>query len=406
MGAAGPSKAHLERARLERMRRVLSGHVERGDVPGLVALVSRHGDVRVETLGALSLGGRAPMERDTIFRVGSLVKPMTAVAAMILVEECRLRLDDSIEPWLPELADRRVLRAMSSEPDDTVPAARAITVRDLLTSRMGFGSVMARPDSYPIQRLIRDYGIGGDGPPRPARLPATEEWLRRLGSLPLMAQPGERWMYHVSIDVLGVLIARVSGRSLGAFMRERIFDPLGMRDTGFHVPRDRIGRLPTCYVPNRATGALDVFDDAASSAWGAEPPFESGGGGLVSTVDDYFAFCRMMLNRGRIGRERILSRAAVELMTSDQLTPEQRAGAELFFGTRRSWGFGMAVDTGRGELYQTPGRFGWDGGFGTSAYTDPAEGMIGILLTQRMMDSPEPPRVFTDFWTTAYAAME
>jgi CubicO group peptidase (beta-lactamase class C family) len=271
---------------------------------------------------------------------------------------------------------------------------------------MGFGSVMAMPDTYPIQKLIREYRIGGDGPILPTQMPRTEEWLRRLGSLPWMAQPGERWMYHVSGDVLGVLIARVSGQSLGTFMRERIFQPLGMKDTAFCVPSGKIDRLPALYFLNRETNTLDLFEDAAKSAWRLEAPFESGGGGLVSTIDDYFAFSRMLLDKGRHGREQILSRAAVALMTSDHLTPEQRVGSEIFFGTHSSWGFGMAVDIRRNDVFQTPGRFGWTGGFGTSAYTDPAEGMIGILFTQRMMDSPEPPKVFTDFWTLAYGAME
>lgn len=400
------SRAGLSKSRLQRMRRVLSEYVERKEMPGLVALVSRHDDVHVETLGTMSVGQSAPMRRDTIFRIASLSKPITAVAAMILVEDCKLRLDESIEPWLPELANRRVLKSMSSQPDDTVPSLRAITVRDLLTYRMGFGSVMAMPDTYPIQKLIREYRIGGDGPPRPAHALGMEEWLKNLGSLPWMAQPGERWMYHVSGDVLGVLIARVSGQSFGTFMRRRIFDPLGMKDTAFHVPSEKIGRLSPCYSFNRQTKTLEVNDDAANSEWRPAPPFESGGGGLVSTIDDYFAFSRMMLNMGRNGREQVLSRAAVELMTSDQLTPEQRAGSEVFFGGYRSWGLGMAVDTQRREIFHTPGRFGWEGGTGTSAYTDPAGRMIGILFTQRMMDSPEPPKVFTDFWTLAYGAME
>jgi CubicO group peptidase (beta-lactamase class C family) len=216
-------------------------------------------------------------------------------------------------------------------------------------------------------------------------------------------------MYHVSLDVLGALIARASDQSLGAFLRERIFEPLGMEDTAFRVPAGKAGRLPDCYRSNPRTGALEVFESAAASTWLAEPPFESGGGGLVSTVDDYFAFCRMMLAKGHYGqyrREPILSRAAVELMTSDQVSPGERAGAELFFGAHSSWGFGMAVDIGRRDLFHSPGRFGWTGGFGTTAYVDPAEGMIGILFTQRMMDSPEPPKVFVDFWTLAYGAME
>ncbi len=395
----------LSKPRLERLHDVLSGYIHRGDMPGLVALVSCHSDLHMETLGTMSVGHHAPMKHDTIFRIASLTKPITAVAAMILIEECKLRLDDSIEKWLPELANRRVLQSIASEPDVTIPAKRAITVRDLLTFRMGFGSVMAIPDTYPIQKLIREFQIGGDGPPLPSQSPSADEWLKRLGSLPWMAQPGERWMYHVSADVLGMLIARVSGRSLGAFMRQRVFDPLGMKDTAFHVPSDKIERLSASYVFNHQRQTLDLYDGAANSAWRAEPAFESGGGGLVSTVDDYFAFARMMLNKGRYGREQVLSRASVELMTSDQLTPQQLEGSEIFFGANRSWGFGMAVETKRDELFRTPGRFGWDGGFGTSAYTDPAEGVIGILLTQRMMDSPQPPRVFSDFWTLAYGAI-
>ncbi len=398
--------AGLSPSRLERMHQVLAGYVERKELPGLVALVSRYDNIHVETLGALAFDNPAPMQRNTIFRIASLSKVITAVAAMILLEECKLRLDDSIEPWLPELANRRVLKALASSLDDTVPALRAITVRDLLTYRMGFGSVMAAPDTYPIQKLIREYRIGGDGPMLPTDYPTTDEWLQKLGSLPWLAQPGERWMYQVSGDVLGALIARVSGQSLGAFLRERIFDPLGMQDTGFTVPPEKTDRLPAFYYYHDQTKKLAFFDDVTNSAWQTEPPFESGAGGLVSTIDDYFAFSRMLLNKGRYGGDQILSRAAVELMTSDQLTPEQRVGADLFFGTHSSWGLGMAVDLRRNEIFQMPGRFGWTGGFGTTAYTDPAEGMIGILFAQRMMDSPGPARVFTDFWTTAYGAME
>jgi len=415
--------AGLSQPRLNRLHDVLLGHVERKELPGLVALVSRGDDVHVETLGGMSFrhpeseqsvqNGRpskralcTPMRRDSIFRIASITKPIVAAAAMILLEECKLRLDDSVEPWLPELANRRVLKTIASELEDTAPARRAITVRDLLTYRMGFGSVMAPPDTYPIQKFIREYRIGGDGPMLPSNAPGTQEWLSKLGSLPLLAQPGERWMYHVSADVLGVLVARVSGQPLGTFLRERLFEPLGMKDTAFSVPPEKIGRLPAFYFFNRRTNALDLFEDEANSAWATEPAFESGGGGLVSTIDDYFAFSRMLLNKGRHGGEQILSRACVELMTSDQLTPEQRAGSELFFGTHSSWGFGMSVDIGRNEIYHNPGRFGWTGGFGTSAYTDPAEQMVGILFTQRMLDSPEPSKLFSDFWTLAYAALE
>ena len=385
----------LSSSRLARLHDTLSGYVERGELPGIVALVARGDDVHIETLGRQSLSEPAPMTRDTIFRIASITKPFTAVAAMILVEDCKLRLDESIERWLPELANRRVLRSIESQPEDTVPAKRAITVRDLLTSTMGIGSVMAMPDTYPIQKLIRENQIGGDGPKLPCDQPPLDEWLRRLGSLPLIAQPGERWMYHVSIDVLGALVARVSGQSLGAFMHERIFEPLGMKDTSFRIPADKLDRFATFY-----RDTLEVFDGVTDSAW-REPVFEAGAGALLSTIGDTFAFFRMLLNKG----ENVLSRASVELMTSDQVTPVQRSGAEIFFGNYGSWGFGMAVDIGREQIFQRPGRFGWAGGFGTCAYADPADQMIAIVFTQRMANSPEPPKVMTDFYTLAYAAM-
>ena len=351
------SKSHLHR-----MHEVLSGYIERKEMPGLVALVSHHEDVHIEALGTLTFNQSAPMRTDTIFRIASLAKPVTAVAAMILIEECKLRLDESIEPWIPELANRQVLRSLSSSLDDTVSARRPITVRDLLTFRMGFGSVMAPPDTYPIQRLIREYQIGGDGPPRPSQAPTAEEWIRRLGSLPWIAQPGERWLYHVSSDVLGVLISRVTGQSLGAFMRERIFDPLGMKDTAFYAPSEKIDRLAGSYFFNQKTKTVDLYDDPANSDWGSPPPSESAGGGLVSTIDDYFVFCRMLLNKGQHREVQLISRTAVELMTADQLTPEQRVGAELFFGNFSSWGFVMSVDIRRDDLFHNPGRFGWTGG--------------------------------------------
>lgn len=388
------------------MHRLLQGHIESGGIPGLVALVSRDDDVHVETLGKLSIDSPAPMTRDAIFRIASITKPVTSVAAMILMEECRLRLDDPIDTWIPEMANRRVLKSISSELDDTVPANRPISFRDLLTFRMGFGSVMAMPGTHPIQSKIRELRIGGDGPPMPSLGPTTDEWLNGLASLPLMAQPGERWMYNTSADLLGVLISRVSGQSFGEFLRDRIFEPLHMKDTAFNVRPETIDRLPVAYSFDRVSSTFNVYDDATNSSWLPQPPFESGAGGLVSTIDDYFAFSRMMLNKGRLGSAQILSRASVELMTSDQLTAEQRDGNGPFFGDFSSWGFGVAVDLCRKEIFNTPGRFGWTGGLGTSAYTDPAENMIAMIFTQRLMDSPEPPKVFSDFFTLAYGAME
>jgi CubicO group peptidase (beta-lactamase class C family) len=239
---------------------------------------------------------------------------------------------------------------------------------------------MAMPGTYPIQQPISDGHLGGDGPPHPSLTPGTDEWMRRLGALPLMYQPGERWLYNTSCDVLGVLIARVSGKSFEAFLRERLFDPLGMKDTAFSVPASKLDRLPGVYQVNHETKKFEAFDSLENSEYSRPPAFESGAGGLVSTVDDYYAFCRMMLNKGVWGRERLLAQASVDAMTRDQLTPDQRTGAELFFDTHTSWGFCMGVNIGQDKPWIVPGRFGWDGGFGASAYSDPKNDFIGIVL--------------------------
>ena len=389
-------------ARLARMHDVMAGHVERGHVPGIVTLVSRGAETHVDAIGTKAVGGSDPMRRGTIFRIASMTKPIAAVAAMILVEDCTLRLDEPVDPLLPELADREVLHAIDGPLDDTVPANRPITLRDLLTLRLGIGAVLAPPGQYPIQKGMDELGLA-PGPDSPSLPP--DEWMRRLGSLPLIHHPGERWMYETGSDVLGVLISRAAGQSLETFLRERLFEPLGMKDTGFHVPAEKLHRLASCYVASPETGALELYDDADDSQWSHPPAFESAGGGLISTVDDYLTFCRMMLNKGKHGSERLLSRPSVALMTTDHLTPGQRVGAEMFFGDNSSWGFGMSVVTRREDLAATPGRFGWDGGYGTSGYSDPEEGMVGILMTQRLA-GPDSPRIDLDFWTSAYAAID
>jgi CubicO group peptidase (beta-lactamase class C family) len=396
----------LNKAQVTDLNMTMTRHVERGDIPGIVTLIARGDEIHVDAIGIKTLGGKEPMLRDTIFRVASITKPITAAATMMLVDEGTLQLDDSVERWLPELSNRKVLSRIDSQLNDTVPAKRSITVRDLLTSCFGFGSVMAMPGTYFIQQLIHDGHLGGDGPPHPALTPGTDEWMRRLGELPLMYQPGARWLYNTSCDVLGVLIARVSEESFESFLRKRLFDPLGMKDTAFSVPASKFDRLPSIYQFNHESKKLEEFDSLQNSEYSRPPAFESGAGGLVSTVDDYYTFCRMMLNKGVWRRERLLSQASVQLMTRDQLTPEQKNGAEIFFGSHSSWGFGMGVNIQPDKPWMVPGRFGWDGAFGTSAYSDPKNDFIGILMTQRLMDSPEPPAVLDDFWTHAYRSLE
>jgi CubicO group peptidase (beta-lactamase class C family) len=397
------STSGLSKARLDRMHEVLAGHVAHGGIPGLVAAVSRRGETVVDVIGAATVGG-PPMRRDTIVRISSMTKPITAVATLILVEECAVRLDEPVDRLLPELAGRRVLRSLDADLDDTEPARRPITVRDLLTFTLGSGMLMGPPGAYPIADALAASGLGA-GPPRTAPVPAVDDWLRRFGELPLMHQPGERWMYHTGSTLLGALIGRAAGQSLESFLRERIFEPLGMRDTGFAVPGSELARLATTYAGDSA-GGLTVYDDAADSRWRTASAFPDGGADLVSTVDDYLAFTRMLLANGRHPGGRLLSRPSVEAMTSDQLTAAQKArSGDDMFGNH-GYGFGVAVVTRRETPAFVPGSYGWDGGLGTCWVTIPSEDMVTILLTQKMWDSPQPPPVRSDFLTCAVAAID
>jgi CubicO group peptidase (beta-lactamase class C family) len=400
------SAGGLSKERLGRVHDVMAGYVERGEVPGLVTLVSRRGGVHVDAIGTMAAGGSDPISRDTIFRISSMTKPITAAATMILVEEGRLRLDEPVDRLLPELADRKVLKRLDGPLDETVPANRPISVRDLLTFLMGFGQMMALPDAYPILKAANELGIGM-GPPNPGEMPAPDEWTRRLGTLPLMYQPGEKWMYNTGSDVLGVLIARACGQPLETYLDQRMFEPLGMKDTAFRVPEPKLDRLATSYWTNLETGAFEVYDPAEGGQWSRQPGFPSGAAGLVSTVDDYLAFGQMMLDGGKHGSERILSGPSVEAMTTDHLTPEQKAASAFVpgFWDDHGWGFGVSI-TRRDDLAGSVGRFGWDGGLGTSWHSDPKEDMVTILMTQRAWTSPSPPDVCLDFWTSAYQAID
>ena len=391
----------LSTERLARLRSVMRERVERGDAPGIVTAVSRRGETQIDTIGVKTVGTDDVMRRDTLFRIASITKPIMAVATLSLIEETRLRLDDPVDRWLPELADRRVLKHLDGPIDDTVPANRAITVRDLLTMRMGFGFILESGE-FPIQEAARELGVM-PGPPAPQSLPAPDEWIRRFGTLPLMAQPGERWMYDTAFQVLGVLLVRAADQPLESVLRERIFEPLGMNDTGFSVPAEARDRLATCYVADPETGALDLYDDVEDSQWRHPPAFPDASGGLVSTVDDLLVFGQMLLDNGRAGNTRILSRPSVEAMTTSQITPEQRASAGFFLGDNRSWGFGVSMITRRDDVASVPGRFGWDGGFGTSLYVDPEEALVGVLLSQRM---PPTADISLDFWTSVYQAID
>jgi CubicO group peptidase (beta-lactamase class C family) len=330
VGASAAAIALPGAVRSHAAGRRLQDHLEDalhgGHAPGLVGLVAHGSEVRTVVLGRMAIDG-PPMQRDSIFRIASMSKPVTAVATMKLVAEGKLKLEEPVDRLLPELADRKVLHSLEGPVDDTVPAKRAITVEDLLTFRAGYGLLLVPPGTYPVQKAIAELAIVGFGPPDPNMPFDGDEWLKRLGTLPLFAQPGERWIYTTASNILGVLIARAAGQSFGDFLEERIFGPLGMNDTAFHVPPAKIERLVTAYRPK--DGSLDVWDDPATGGWSKPPAFEQADGGLVSTADDYLAFVRMLLADGLHEGRQMLSSDAVAAMTSNQLTPAQRKDGEI-----------------------------------------------------------------------------
>lgn len=384
----------------------LLAHVEAREVPGLAALVASGPDVHFEILGTPALDDPRPLQRDAIFRIASLTKPIAATGAMMLVDDGALAISDPVEKYLPELAGQRVLRRIDAPLDDTVPAARPITIEDLLTFRMGFGSVMAPPGTYPIQVAEADLGLMTLGPPWPPPPLTSDEWIARFATLPLIHQPGEGWLYNTGAQVLGVLLERATGLPLEDFLRSRLFEPLGMRDTGFSVPPDKQSRFTTAYFPEMTTGDLRLLDPPVGGWWNQPQAMANAAGMLVSTIHDFWSFVSMLLAGGKHGGTQLLSADSVAAMTANHLTEEQRATARLFLGEHGGWGYCMAAPGPLSGAPPIPWGFGWDGGTGTTWRSDPVRGLTGILFTQRAMTSPEPPPLFTDFWQAAYAAIE
>lgn len=390
----------------------LAGHVDSGDVPGLVALVSRDGQAHVTTAGHKTLGDTEPIGRDAIFRIASLSKPIAGAAAMLLIEDGAIRLEDPVERWLPELADRQVLRGLDSNLDDTVPAERVITVEDVLSFRFGFGCIMT-PGDYPVAVAEEEIGLKTLGPPWPPTSLTPDEWIAGLGRLPLLDQPGTRWRYNTGATVAGILIERVAGAPLAEVLAKRVFEPLGMRDTGFFVPAGKRQRFTSMYLPG-SEGLTEL--DAPGGWYAAAPALPDAAAALVSTLDDLDAFTAMLAADGG----GLLSPESVRLMLKDRTSDRDKAENEIFFGDRNGWGLMMSVPATSGpggfasrvvgSLSRVPGGsgvpdgYGWDGGSGTTWRTDPATGLTGILLTQRMMTSPAPPAVARDFWAAARAA--
>lgn len=381
--------------RLERVTGTLDEHIAAGEIAGAVSLIYRHGEIaHLSARGFQNIDARKPMQRDTIFGLASMTKPVTAVATMILVEEGKMRLDEPIDYWLPELANRKVLNDPVGPLDEVHDSPRPITVRDLLKYTMGIGvagfSGIA-PDA-PIAVALAAQRGGGEI--------TADEYLKRLGALPLMYAPGEHFVYNTASDVAGALIARVSGMGLDRFLETRIFEPLGMTDTGFWVPRAKRARLATSY-----RGGAGTLVPMMSDTRYMEPPvFPSGAAGLVSTVDDYLAFARMLLNKGEADGARILSRKSVELMTTDQLTkdPAKRLLGGPAFWRGSGFGLGFMVTTKRLDLGPSVGSFWWNGATGVTWTVDPHEDLIYLNFIQR---NGTPPAFAGDYIQAVYQAI-
>jgi len=382
---------------LARFGAIAAAHVGDETVPGLVALAARGDQVHAEALGSLSIGG-PPVQRASLFRIASITKPVTGAATLALIQEGLLDLHAPVARLLPELADPQVLRRMDGPLDDTVPARRPITVRDLLTFTFGFGfavEMFGAEPPWPVVAASDELHLSTIGPPDQAGQPDPDTWIAGLGSLPLLAQPGERWFYNTGASVLGVLLARAAGQPFADVLRTRIFEPLGMHDTGFWTPHT--GRLASAFRSSPG-GGLEVWDKPDGD-WSRPPAFGDGAAGLVSTADDLLAFSRMLLRGG----DPVLRADLVAAMTQDQLTPAQKARGGLgpdFFASV-SWGFCTSVVTAGPRA----GAFGWAGGSGTTWLADPRRDLTVIVLTQRMFDTSQPPPVHETLQAAAYEAV-
>jgi CubicO group peptidase (beta-lactamase class C family) len=320
--------------------------------------------------------GDSPMTVDTLVRISSNTKPMAAVLALSLAEEGALALNDPVERFVPELAERRVLARLDAPLEDTVAAERSVTVGDLLTMRLGFGFVFEA--DCPAVAAASDAGLGM-GPPDPSVPLDPDAWIARFAELPLLEQPGTVWRYELAYAVLGVVLARAGGRPLDELLRVRLFDPLGMTDTAFVAPP---GRLPPCFAASEA--GLVVFDAAVDSRWAATPAFPDARSGLVSTAADLLRFAGALLDAGA----GVIAPAAVAAMTTDRLTPEQRGGpsAQIFLDGA-GWGYGVQVVPANDDA--SGPRYGWGGGLGTLWYSWPNHKAAAVLLTQVLPPSSE-----------------
>jgi CubicO group peptidase (beta-lactamase class C family) len=369
------------------LQQIIERAVAAEQVPGAVAVVSRPGGADIACAGVRTLGGEA-MARDCLFRIASISKPILAAATLVLHERGRLRLDDPVERWLPELARPMVLRRLDGPVDDVVPAARPVTVRDLLTFQGGHGL----PERFDVPIASVLFESLGEGPPRPQQHPEPEEWMRRLSELPMLHQPGEGWTYNTGYDILSVLLTRLTGAPLHQVLTDTVLQPLGMTDTGFWT--GQTDRLVSYY--RRAEAGLELVDPP-DGQWARPPQFPSGAGGLLSTVDDWWAFGQMLLAGGEHRGRRVLTPESIRLMTTVHVDGGPR---HLFLGGQ-GWGMGGSVDLRPTRPWNVPGRYGWVGGTGTAGYVIPSTGTVVVWLSQVELGGPDDAATMADVLTNA-----
>lgn len=366
-------------------------------VPGVVLLAANGDDVGVAVAGHHDVERSRPMARDSLFRVASVTKPIMAALAMALVDDGVVALDDPVREWLPELATPKVLREPFGPLDEVVPAQHPITVRHLLTLRGGHGLTGDFGSPATAQLLERLH----QGPPAPQSWPSPDAWIGELADLPLLHEPGRGWTYNTGIDLLGVLLSRATGRSLGDVLADRLLEPLGMVDTSFWVSDDHVDRLPSLYGVDE-DGGLDLLDPP-DGQWAAPPPFASGSGGLVTSADDLHRFARLFLDAGQVDGRRVLSADSVDAITADHVGQHHRGPGGDTFLDGQGWGLGGGVDTDPQHPWQRRGRYGWVGGTGTSWYVHRRRRTVQVFLTQVMLGGPTSIEHMQSFWSATTA---
>jgi len=395
LARATPEEVGLSSQRLQRINKVMQGYVDKNKVAGVVTMVARRGKVaHFECFGMMDMESKKPMQSDTIFRIYSMSKPVTSAAVMILYEEGHFQLNDPVSRFIPEFKDVKVFVRKTDSGVEAAEPKGEITIHNLLTHTSGLAYGLSK--ETPVDEMYEEANIFSWDE-------TIEEKIKRLVKIPLANQPGEKWKYSISIDVLGRVVEVVSGKRFDEFLEERIFKPLGMNDTRFYVPEEKKGRFAVLYKVGDG-GVLERYERGKWNNFSSSTRLFSGGAGLVSTASDYMRFCQMLLNGGELDGVRILSRKTVELMTSNNLADELLPyGGSDSKGEGFGLGFSVVMDVAQTGILGSEGQYSWGGAASTGFWVDPKEELIGILMTQVM---PYSGRFTEDFKVLTYQAIE